>query len=312
MALVRGGVVAVESSRWLAWRWALALLLPLFGNAWATEPTVAASTRHLLDNLALKSKAFLIVDEESGETLAAKNADTVVPVASLTKLMTALVVIEARQNPDELIQITSDDIDREKRTPSRLRVGAKLDRADLLLLTLMASENRAALTLGRNYPGGRDAFVAQMNSKALLLGMQDTRFVDPAGLSSRNVSSPRDLHLLMAAANKYPVIREYTTRPDHKVKVGKKTIGFINSNRLVRRAGWTIDLQKTGFTNEAGRCLVMRVKLGERRLAMIFLNSFGKLTRYGDASRVRQGLEKADRKKVKSPATVQAAATEPA
>lgn len=275
-----------------------AFLLVVHGAAAAAGPTAVASSRPVVDPRALKSGAVLVVDQDSGETLAMKNADKVLPVASLTKIMTAFVVIEAAQPGDEILEITSEDIDREKRTPSRLKVGTWLSRDELLLLALMASENRAASALSRNYPGGQVAFLARMNAKALELGMTSTHFADAAGLSSRSVSTARDLHRLMTAADAQPLIRDYTTRPQHTVRLARnRRLTFVNSNRLVRRRGWDIDLQKTGYTNEAGRCLVMQARVANRRLSMIFLNSVGKLTRYGDASRVRTRLELEERKR---------------
>ena len=277
-------------------RFVFALLLAVYGVAWAAEPSAVSAAQPMLDRLALKSGAVLVVDQDSGETLAMKNADAVLPIASLTKVMTAFVILDSAQPLDEMLEITSEDTDREKRTPSRLKVGTRLSRDDLLLLSLMASENRAAMALSRNYPGGREAFVARMNAKAQALGMASTHFADAAGLSSRSVSTARDLHRLLTAADAQPLIRDYTTRSDHTVRVARnRKLTFINSNRLVRRANWDIELQKTGYTNEAGRCLVMQARVANRRLAMIFLNSVGKLTRYGDASRVRTRLELEDR-----------------
>ena len=271
-------------------RLAAALLcgLPAFASA-------APTTDYAINPVALKSQSVLVVDADSGEVLAAKNADAVVAVASLTKLMTALVVLEAGQDLEEELEITRADIDTYKRTPSRLPFGARLRRGDLLLLALMASENRSALTLSRHYPGGREAFVAQMNATAARLGMTQTRFTDAAGLSASNRSTARDLRVLLDAANAQPLIRDYSTRSSHTVRAGRHRLRFISSNRLVRGARWDIDLQKTGYTNEAGRCLVMQATVEGRRLAMIFLNSVGKLTRYGDAARVRQGLASAER-----------------
>lgn len=274
------------------------LVLALPGLAAAAQPAAAKSAQPMLDRLALKSGAVLVVDQDTGETIAMKNADKVLPIASLTKVMTAIVIVEAAQPLDEMLDITSDDIDREKRTPSRLKVGTRLSRDDLLVLALMASENRAASALSRNYPGGRAAFIAQMNAKARALGMKSTHFADAAGLSRRSVSTARDLHILLTAADAQPLIRDYSTRAQHTVRVARnRKMTFASSNRLVRRAGWDIDLQKTGYTNEAGRCLVMQARVADRRLAMIFLNSVGKLTRYGDASRVRTRLELEDRKR---------------
>jgi D-alanyl-D-alanine endopeptidase (penicillin-binding protein 7) len=276
----RGGVLA-------------ALLLAFCGAAAAAPDT---DEQHVLDGLKLKSNAVLVVDQDTGETLADKNADVVLPIASLTKLMTALVVLDSGLPGDSVLEITSDDVDREKHTPSRLAVGTRLSRDELLLLALMASENRAAMALSRHYPDGRAAFVARMNARAQVLGMRDTHFADPAGLSNSSVSTARDLQKLVAAAYEQPLIRDYTTRHDYTVRVGKRLWKFGNSNRLVRAKSWNIGLQKTGFTNEAGRCLVLQARVANRRLAMIFLDSFGKLTRYGDARRVRQGLERVDRK----------------
>jgi D-alanyl-D-alanine endopeptidase (penicillin-binding protein 7) len=263
---------------------------------------------HALDHLKLKSHAVLIVDQDSGETLADKNADLVLPVASLTKLMTALVLIDAALPGDELLEITADDVDRAKHTPSRLKVGTKLSRNELLLLALMASENRSALTLSRNYPGGRAAFVAQMNAKARALGMMHTVFADPAGLSDSSVSTARDVHKLLSAAYAQPMIRMYSTQREYTVYAGKQRLKFGNSNRLVRSRAWDIGLQKTGYTLEAGRCLVLHARVANRNLAMVFLDSWGKLTRYGDASRVRQGVERLSRRnKGQTPATARAA-----
>lgn len=254
-------------------------------------PGVAAAPA-AVDVSVVKSRAALVVDLDTGEILAAKNAGAVAPVASLTKLMTALVVLQSKLPPDEMLEISDADVDREKRTPSRLKVGTRLTRDDLMLLSLMASENRAAMALSRHYPGGREGFLAAMNAKAQRLGMHATWFADPAGLSSRSVSTARDLHLLLAAAEREPLIRAYSIWREHTVRVGRRRVKFINSNRLVRGARWDIGLQKTGFTNEAGRCLMMEVTVAKRRLAMIFLDSVGKLTRYGDASRVRRQLER--------------------
>lgn len=245
------------------------------------------------DSLELQSKAVLVVDQDTGETITAKNADLVMPVASLTKLMTALVVINSAQPMDEVLEVSREDIDTEKRTYSRLQVGTRLSRDEMLLLALMSSENRAASALSRHYPGGRKAFIVKMNQEAKRLGLNSTHFADAAGLSSRSVSTARDLSRLVAAAQAEPLIRRYSTQLETTVKVKGRRLNFMNSNRLVRRpSGWDIDLQKTGFTNEAGRCLVMQANVLGRRLNMVFLNSSGKLTRYGDASRVRRKLQK--------------------
>ena len=243
-------------------------------------------------SLSLKSNAAIVVDQDSGETLYAKNADVVMPIASLTKLMTALVVVDGRLPMDEMLEISSDDVDREKNTHSRLTVGTKLTRGQMMLLALMSSENRAANALSRGYPGGRPAFLAQMNAKAKSLGMQSSYFADPAGLSTKSVSTARDLLRLVSAADSEALIRDYTTRQEAEVRVGKQQLTFISSNRMIRNSrDWDIGLQKTGFTNEAGRCLVMRATTLNRRMSMVFLNSFGTMTRFADAGRVRKHLE---------------------
>lgn len=249
-------------------------------------------------SLALASHAALVVDQDSGETLVTKNSNQEMPIASLTKLMTALVVLDAKLPMDETLEISSEDIDRTRNTHSRLTVGTELTRGEMLLLALMSSENRAAMSLSRNYPGGRKAFIAQMNVKAKSLGMASTHFADPAGLSNESMSTAHDLQFLVKAAYAQPLIRRYSTQEDHEVRVGRRMQTFINSNSLVRGGGgdWDIGMQKTGFTNEAGRCLIMQVNFQGRRLAMIFLDSFGKLTRYADALRVRQHLELNERR----------------
>lgn len=239
----------------------------------------------------LRSYAALVVDRDTGETLISKNADVVVPIASLTKLMTALVVLEAHPDMNETLEITSDDLDREKHTYSRLGVGTKLSRSDMLLLALMSSENRAAMALSRSYPGGRAAFIARMNARARELGMNSSHFADPAGLSDATTSTAHDLLRLMNAANAQPLIRHDSTHEKEIVRVRGRPMQFVNTNRMVRNShDWDIELQKTGFTNEAGRCLVMRASTLDRRLSMVFLNSVGTLTRFADAKRVREQL----------------------
>lgn len=243
------------------------------------------------DRLALRSYAALVVDRDTGEALVSKNADVVVPIASLTKLMTALVALEAHPAMNETLEIGEDDVDREKHTRSRLAVGTRLSRSNMLLLALMSSENRAAMALSRAYPGGRKAFIARMNARARELGMNSTHFADPAGLSDETTSTARDLLRLMNAAEAQSVIRDDSTHDKEIVLVRGRPQQFINTNRMVRNSGdWDIELQKTGFTNEAGRCLVMRANILDRRLSMVFLNSSGTLTRFADARRVREQL----------------------
>jgi len=240
------------------------------------------------DSLDLKSGVALILDQDTNEVLFSKNSDAVLPIASLTKLMTAVVVTEAQQPLDETITITDEDIDTEKGSRSRLRIGTQLRREDMLHLALMSSENRAANALGRSYPGGLPAFVAAMNRKARSLGMNDTHYVEPTGLSSRNQSSARDLATLVKAAHEVPLIRELSTSPEYMVEVGNRNMQFRNTNGLVKSPEWEIGLQKTGYISEAGRCLVMQAKMAGRQLIMVFLDSAGKYSRIGDAERVRR------------------------
>ena len=243
-------------------------------------------------DLSLHSYAALVVDQDTGESLVSKNADVVVPIASLTKLMTALVVLDAHPDMDEVLEVGDDDVDYEKHTRSRLKVGTRLSRSNMLLLALMASENRAAMALSRSYPGGRPAFIAKMNEKAHALGMNSSHFADPAGLSSDTTSTAHDLLRLVNAADAQPLIRHDTTQAEATVLVHGHPLKFVSTNRMVRsnRDDWNIELQKTGFTNEAGRCLVMRATTLNHKLSIIFLNSFGTLTRFADAGRIRQHL----------------------
>lgn len=243
------------------------------------------------DSLELKSSVALVIDQDTREVLFRKNDQAILPIASLTKLMTGLIVSEARLPMDEMITITQDDVDTEKGSSSRLRVGTELSRGELLHLALMSSENRAANALGRTYPGGLSLFVGLMNAKARMLGMHDTSYVEPTGLSSRNQSSAKDLALLVNVAYGEPLLRELTTSPSHQVAVGSKTLQYNNTNRLVKNPSWEIGLQKTGYISEAGQCLVMQAKVAGRKVIMVFLDSAGKLSRLGDAERVRRWVE---------------------
>lgn len=242
------------------------------------------------DPLELRSSVALVLDQDTDEVLLSKNPGAVLPIASITKLMTALVVTEANLPLDEPLTITQDDVDTEKGSRSRLYVGAQLTREEMLHLALMASENRAAHALGRHFPGGLDAFVEAMNRKAQELGMADTHFVEPTGLSSRNQSSARDLAVLVKSVYAVPLIRELSTSPEYAVVVGRRQVQFRNTNALVKNPTWEIGLQKTGYISEAGRCLVMQAKLAGRQLIMVFLDSTGKYSRIGDAERVRRWL----------------------
>ncbi|MDH2235741.1 D-alanyl-D-alanine endopeptidase [Pigmentiphaga sp. GD03639] len=243
-------------------------------------------------NLSLRSSVAFVQDLNSSDVLFAKNEGAVAPIASITKLMTALVVVDAGLPLDEMIEVTTDDIDTHKFTHSRLSVGTRLSRADMLHLALMSSENRAANALGRNYPGGLPAFVQAMNAKAAALGMHDTHYVEPTGLSSENVSSARDLVRLMREGSQRPLIRQYTTDTEYSVDIGGRHQTFRNTNRLVARSDWNIIVSKTGFINEAGRCLVMLANIGGRDMAIVLLDSVGSLTRTADAQRIRQWVQR--------------------
>lgn len=243
------------------------------------------------DALDLKSSVALVIDQETREVLVSKNDKAVLPIASLTKLMTGLLLSEANLSMDDRITITQDDVDTEKGSTSRLTVGTELSRGELLHLALMSSENRAAHALGRTYPGGLTAFVGLMNAKAKLIGMNDTRFVEPTGLSSKNQSSAHDLAKLVGVAYDDAMLREMSTSPGHQVAVGNRTLQYNNTNRLVKNPAWDIGLQKTGYISEAGQCLVMQAKVSGRKLIMVFLDSAGKLTRLADAERVRRWVE---------------------
>ena len=244
------------------------------------------------ESLVLRSTSALVLDQRSGDVLFEKNAEQVAAIASITKLMTAMVVIDAQQDPDEPITITRADIDRFKGSHSRLPVRAKLTRGNAVLLALMSSENRAAQALARNYPGGVEAFVDAMNLKAGSLGLTQTRFVDPTGLSGNNVSTARDLAAMVAAAHAYPLIRDYSTRPQAHIDIGwRRPAGFSNTNQLVRRSGWDIGLSKTGYISEAGKCLVMQSWVAGRPTVIVLLDSWGRLTRIGDANRIKRWME---------------------
>lgn len=243
------------------------------------------------DPLKLKSNVALVVDQNTNEVLLSKNDEAVLPIASLTKLMTGLIISEAKLPMDEMITVTKDDVDTEKGSRSRLHVGARLSRGELLHLALMSSENRAANALGRTYPGGLDVFVDVMNAKARELGMSHTRYVEPTGLSSKNQSSAQDLVKLVDVASNQPLLRALSTSPGHEVSVGRHILHYNNTNRLVKSERWDIGLQKTGYISEAGRCLVMQATVAGRDLIMVFLDSAGTLSRIADAERVRRWVE---------------------
>ena len=238
-----------------------------------------------------RSATVLVLDEDDGTVLYAKQSKKVMPVASITKLMTALVVLEGQQPLDETVTILQADRDRTKASASRLAVGTKLTRGELLHLALMSSENRAAQAVGRAYPGGLSSFIKAMNAKARALGMKQSRFADPTGLSSDNVSTAADLVKLVVAASREPLIEEYSTSEQLTVKVGRQMLEFRNTNSLTSKDDWDISVQKTGFTQLAGQCLVMRATIQDRPTVIVLLNSFGKLTRVADARRIRRWME---------------------
>ncbi len=267
-----------------------ALVLVLFlsvGFAQAQNPEVR--------KIALRSASALVQDAETGEIVFGKNADTVTPIASITKLMTAMVILDSGLDLEEQIVLNREDAIAMKGARSRLRSGLSIARGDLLLLALMASENRAAAALGRTYPGGLEAFVDAMNTKAAAIEMTETRFVEPTGLSPANVSTASDLARLVRAAHEYPVIREFSTRDRATIKAGWgkrfQSLAYGNTNGLVRSKYWDIELSKTGYISEAGRCLVMHVRLAEKDLIVVLLDSWGKHSRIGDANRIRKWLE---------------------
>ncbi|WP_374703331.1 D-alanyl-D-alanine endopeptidase [Cupriavidus pauculus] len=281
--VVRNGKRTVVASRAAPVRAAFVPAKPSLGEAMGLRDTE--------DALSLRSSVALVMDQNTNEVLFQKNPTAVLPIASITKLMTALVVMDSHLPMDEMLTVSEDDRDTEKHSSSRLRFGTTLTRHEMLLLALMSSENRAASVLGRSYPGGLPAFVGAMNKKARELGMNDSHFVDSSGLSSSNVSSAMDLARLVNAAYRNPTIREFSTQPEHEVSVSGRTMHYVSTNRLVRGGSWDIGLQKTGYISEAGQCLVMQTRVNDRNVVMVFLDSVGKLSRFADATRVRSWLE---------------------
>ena len=270
-------------------------LIVVFACVLGPLTAVASAAETVLDpgKLKLASANVLVMDAQDGRRMYSKAADEVTPIASLTKLMTAMVVLDANPSLDDPVAVDMDDFDYIKGSRSRLRMGTTLSRGEMLRLALMSSENRAASSLARHYPGGNVAFVAAMNAKAAALGMTNTRFEDPTGLSPHNVSTANDLALMVGAAARYPLIRDYTTTPAHFVEVqpSGQVLGFNNSNALVKNVAWDIQLQKTGYIREAGRCVVMLATIASRPMVIVLLDSLGKYTRLGDAQRVKHWLE---------------------
>jgi D-alanyl-D-alanine endopeptidase (penicillin-binding protein 7) len=243
--------------------------------------------------LAVQSGSALVIGQDGGDPLFQKNANLVVPIASITKVMTAMVILDGTPNLQAPITVTDDDVDYLKGSRSRLQVGAVVTRETALLLALMSSENRAANALARHYPGGMEAFVVAMNRKAQSLGMQHTRFEDPTGLNSNNVSTAYDLAKMVGAAHRYPLIREFSTTFDAKVEVSGRELDYRNTNQLVKSSTWDIGLSKTGYIHEAGKCLVMQARVADKPVVIVLLDSVGKLTRVGDANRIKRWMESA-------------------
>lgn len=249
----------------------------------------------------LRSAAFLVQDQRTGECLMSRRAEVSMPIASITKLMTAMAVLDARLDMDESIVIEEGDKDRLRHSNSRLPVGTALSRREALILALMASENRAAHALARTYPGGVSALVRAMNEKARSLELRETRFSDPTGLSDENVSSAKDLGRLIDASSRYPQICMFSTQTEYNLTCGRRRIRFANTNALVKNSQWDISLSKTGYIEDSGRCLVMRTVLAQRPVLMVLLNSSGNNARLADAGRIKQWLESANSKTVKKP-----------
>lgn len=269
----------------LAWFMVIALALLSSG------PVQAASFKNLKGVPDLRSESALVVDS-NGDIIYGKDVDAVRPIASITKLMTAMVILDSGLDLDEKITVTKADRDSKRLTGSRLEYGASLSRREMILLAIMSSENRAAAALGRTYPGGLKAFVQQMNNKAAELNMDNSRFADPAGLDAANTSTASDLGKLALAANEYPLIRQASTTRQMEVRPwsNRGPLLYNNTNRLLKNDSWDIALSKTGYINEAGRCLVMRATIKGEPVSIILLNSFGKLTPFGDSNRLRKWL----------------------
>jgi len=264
------------------------------GVAFAPSHAATAHAFRMHDSLQdgpfLRSSIAYVVDESTSAPLLDRNSTSVVPIASISKLMTAMVVLDAKQPLTDMLMVTDEDRDYEKGSGSRLSVGSRLSREDMLHIALMSSENRAAAALSRYYPGGRPAFIEAMNRKAQSLGMTNTKFEDPTGLNFHNVSTAQDLVKMVEAATKYPMIRQFSTWPSYDVNTGRTRLHYANTNALVHNATWDIGLQKTGFINEAGECIVMQTTIHQRPVVMVLLDSVGKYSRVADAQRVRDWL----------------------
>lgn len=262
---------------------------PRLSQAAAVKAAAAEAAR-----LNLKSASLLVLEQPRSKVLVAREPEKVMPIASITKLMTAMVALDAKLDMSETLTIADSDVDRVKMSGSRLQVGTRLSRREMLHLALMSSENRAASALARHYPGGKPAFIRAMNAKARALGMRKTHFVDSTGLSQKNVSTAMDLARMVSAAHQYASIRQFTTADRHVVRVNRGgSLTYLNSNRLLqtRSRDWNIGVSKTGYTSEAGRCLVMHAKIGAKPVIVVLLNSWGKLTPIGDANRIKRWVE---------------------
>jgi D-alanyl-D-alanine endopeptidase (penicillin-binding protein 7) len=274
----------------------MSLLLILAGPASFTSNAVASEKAAIPrdpSTLHLASGSALLIDLQTNQVIYENHADAVRPIASVTKLMTAMVVLDAKQPMDENLTIDISQTKEMKGVFSRVKLGSELNRRDMLLIALMSSENRAAASLAHHYPGGYKAFIAAMNAKARSLGMSHTRYVEPTGLSINNVSTARDLGKLLMAARNYPMLSQLSTTREKTVAFRKPnyTLGFHNTDHLVNKSDWDIKLTKTGFTNEAGHCLVLVTRMGGRPVAMVILDAFGKYTHFADASRLRKWVE---------------------
>ena len=273
----------------------LSLFLAFSGTVLTPSVNAAETTAVPRDTskLHIASGSAMLIDLQTNKLIYASNPDVVVPIASVTKLMTGLVVLEAKQNMEEYISVSISDTPEMKGVFSRVKIGSELPRREMLLITLMSSENRAAASLAHHYPGGYVAFIAAMNAKAKALGMTSTHYVEPTGLSTSNVSTARDLSKLVQAARKYPLLSELSTTKEKTVAFRKPnyTLGFHNTDHLVRKDNWDIQLTKTGFTNQAGHCLVLITQMGGRPVSLVILDAFGKYTHFADASRIRQWVE---------------------
>jgi D-alanyl-D-alanine endopeptidase (penicillin-binding protein 7) len=268
---------------------------PKADAAYVPAAVIRSNARRV--SLELRSHVALVYDERDGEIIMERNAQDVMPIASLTKLVTAMVVLDGAQSLDDVITISAADRDRIRYSRSRLSEGMQFTRRDLLLITLAASENRAAFALARTWPGGFEAFVEAMNHKAAALGLSDTRFADPAGLSNDNVSTAHDLLAIVKAASDYPEIGDFSTQTRDSIidLHDEEAVSFGNTNRLVHRDTWPISLSKTGFTRDAGNCMVMQTEINNRPVIIVLLESWGKLSRYGDSNRIRTWLLRTER-----------------